>query len=194
VLDLATAILPSRWRVAGHRLHTHCIGHALLLQRLRNPFATLAPADAASARLGDLAEAILVCSRTWPRAAALLNSRYGGLALCWHASRIILHGRRPAVITALYDHLTDAWTPPAAWLPPAAATATTTDALATLNHILRTTYRMTHQQVMLTPVRQALHDACLHLAAQGQLDLVDSTDDDLIRAADRMRQELHAQS
>lgn len=57
----AAAVFPDRWAVGKVRLHTLTLGHAVLLQRLGNPYA-VAVQDAVP-HLGALVLAAWVCSR-----------------------------------------------------------------------------------------------------------------------------------
>ena len=61
------AIWPDAHRVCGVRMKPHTLGHALLLRRLRNPYAI--DAERMPIRFGDTIQAAYICSRSWRRAA-----------------------------------------------------------------------------------------------------------------------------
>lgn len=54
-------------------LRPFSLGHALLLQRLGNPLA-FRGAGSASARLGDVSQALMVCSRDWKSGRTLIDT------------------------------------------------------------------------------------------------------------------------
>lgn len=191
MIDYSAAVLPRRHRVAGVRLRTMCIGHALLLHRLRNPLGDLNATTVVTSGLGDLAEALYVCSRPWRRAAAGLDGKLAGLRLTWFAFRVTLLRRpRSLILSDWVDYITDAWTGPHVWSKTQASTPTAPEAVATLIHHLRTVAHATHDTILDTPISRAVHDVIIYLAHEGRVDLVNSTDDDLMAAATQMRTEL----
>lgn len=191
MIDYAAAVLPRRHRVAGVRLRTCCIGHALLLHRLRNPLGDLNSTTLVTSGLGDLAEALYVCSRPWRRAASALDGKLAGIRISWMALRVTLQRRpRSLILSDWVDYITNAWSGPSLWTHETASTPTAPEAVASLIHHLRTVIHATHDDILDTPITRAVHDVILHLARQGTVDIVDSTDDDLIAAADRMRTSL----
>lgn len=103
------ALWPDPVRVAGVRLQPLTLGHALLLQRLRSPYAT----GAAVAGLGDLLLAVYVCSRPWKRAAEGIHGRWFGPWIRWRGFRCWRDEERHAEAFARY--LADAWAAPRTW-------------------------------------------------------------------------------
>lgn len=71
------AALPDPVTVLGLRLRPFCIGHAILLQRLGNPFWASGQATA-----DDLAVAAMICSRTYEDGLAMLTEGPGFLMRC----------------------------------------------------------------------------------------------------------------
>lgn len=67
----ARLMVPGRWVVCGRRMQPFCLGHAMVLHWLGNPFAG---GEEREPGLGDLAQAVWVCSQSWERA----RERFGG--------------------------------------------------------------------------------------------------------------------
>jgi hypothetical protein len=70
--DWADTTLPAGQTVGGVRLYPITLGHAALLQQLGNGFATAVPAPEG---LGDVVNAVWVCSRPWDRAVFTVGGR-----------------------------------------------------------------------------------------------------------------------
>lgn len=72
--DLLTAAVPAPVTCLGVRLRPLSIGSLLLLFRFNNRFAIAPRSDAAFLPLGDLLQAVIVCSLPWEEAQAALSS------------------------------------------------------------------------------------------------------------------------
>lgn len=79
----AASVFPDLWQVGRVRMETHTLGHALLLQRLGNPYA-LAVASAVP-ELGALVVAAYVCSRPASVAARRMSAWWARQWLVYHA-------------------------------------------------------------------------------------------------------------
>jgi hypothetical protein len=94
-MEWSEVIFPRRWTVAGVRLQPLCIGHALLLERMRSAFAWSDNGRAAGgdqAGPGDLHAALWICSRPWQEARDGIRSRR---MRWWMAVRAWRHAWRP---------------------------------------------------------------------------------------------------
>ena len=76
-------MFPDRWKVGGVLLDTHTLGHALLLQRLGNPYATAV--SGAVPQLGALVLATYICSRPAAIAARTMSGWWAKQWMVYHA-------------------------------------------------------------------------------------------------------------
>lgn len=156
--SFAESVFPDGWRVGAVRLRTFTLGHALLLERLSNPF--WAPTAVVVPDLGALCLAAFVCSRPAAVAARTMGGWYARQWMVYHA---IVWGRTHAEREGelrVYVHAAQA-TPN---IEPANK-STGKSAGASLLHILwqhrRIHMRDTEQEVMDCPLMRAQLD---HLA------------------------------
>lgn len=185
--DTSGLVFRDDWIVAGRRLQPFSIGHAQLLHRLGSPFANLDANVLAAAGRGDVAEALLVCRRSWHAAARLLKTRRGALALRWEGIRL---GAYVAdAMFGLVAYARKAWTMPMTWSKQVGRPSTTSETLAMLEGVMRQ-WGISRQVIYDTPLDDAIWDVFLHLHGKGQIEMVDSGDDDLFRAADALEAEL----
>lgn len=102
------AVMPDRWRCAGIPLAVHTLGHALLLQRLGNPYSGRPAALPSSLQKGGLLQALLVCTRPWNSALGLIDTRrewaWLQLRSLWIAKRGL-----PESVLDFHAYLSDAW-------------------------------------------------------------------------------------
>lgn len=75
-------IFPDRWKVGHLRLQPFSLGHAVLLQRLNNPWCN---GQAEKSTTGQLLQAVQVCSQGAARAARAVDSLLGAWWLRMHA-------------------------------------------------------------------------------------------------------------
>ena len=112
-----SAVMPDAYRIAGFRLRTHCLGHALLLQRLGSPFGNrplqVSQISDLGARLGDLALAVWICGRSPASALRRLQLNRSPYELGWIAWKIRRHGLEKSA-QELYTYLAAAW-PEMSW-------------------------------------------------------------------------------
>lgn len=103
----ADTVLPPSHRVGGVLMYPLTLGHAALLQRLGNGFATPLPNPAG---LGDVLTAVWVASRPWRRAVLTAGTRR---YRWWMVVRSALWSRKADTITTelLQYHLAQ-WTAP----------------------------------------------------------------------------------
>jgi hypothetical protein len=83
--SFAESVFPDGWRVGAVRLRTFTLGHALLLERLSNPF--WAPTAEVVPDLGALCLATFICSRPASVAAHTMGGWYARQWMVYHAIR-----------------------------------------------------------------------------------------------------------
>lgn len=174
-MSYSAAVFPDRWRCAGIPLATHTLGHALLLQRLGNPFAAR-PLPAGAGRLGDIAQAVLICSRPWSKARELIDTRAERWWLAWRSITIRRHGIEKSS-AELSAYLTQAW-PVINWWNP---TESRSRALgAELLHILINVQRRlgaTMEGALSVPVAIAYWDAAAEAERSGAISIRSAQDE-----------------
>lgn len=168
------------------------VGHALLLQRIGSPFASMSLPAAATVGLGSLAGAIVICSRSWRRAQRILDSRRAGLVIAWRALRLIRPVPRGRAAGQLALYLCHAWEGPKIFTDAAGTTSDPAEALANIISIAKSELGLSHTETLDTPLRQAIWDICQFLHRKGSIQLITAADDDAFAAADRMAAELRA--
>jgi hypothetical protein len=175
--SFAQASMPDAFRVAGMRLRPHCLGHALLLQRLSSPWAgrPVSPAGFVLAPLlGDLTLAVFICQRSPSAALAQLRRKSTPLGLSIAAWRIA----RPGLETAdaeLRAYLLAAWPEIEWWKSPDRTRTLGADLLQSL---VLTQRRLgaTLEGAMNIPLAVALWDQAAEAERQGALSLVSDAD------------------
>lgn len=174
------AVLPAPVRVLGVRLQPFCLGHALLLQRLGNPFYV-----GGQPSFGDLLLGVSLCALPPLQAAALVDTRRFAWAMrlrVWWWSL-----RYPGTIQAepmvrFYRYLGEALKMPEYWiekdsegLPP--GTPWLQRVLLVLSQ-----YR-TRDEALTTPMGEALWLYCAHWEQQGSIRVLGEADYALIQAS-----------
>ena len=175
------ALYPDRCRVLGRRMKTLCLGHALLLQRLGNPFfgeEVLRPG------CGDLALAMAVCGRSYPAALRLVRSRW----LKW---------RLPVVLPELlllgsiqfYGYLNTNNSSPKIWERNGqpGARRVRTPFLQQVKLTLMFALGKTEKQALCTPIAVAKWDHCAYWELHGAMELIDERDEEIFRQLDAMQ-------
>lgn len=117
----AQALFPDRWRCAGITLAPHTLGHALLLQRLSNPLAGRPTEAALGVGRGDLLQALMVCTRSWRQARAMIDSRAEAVWMAWRTLRLADRGIEAARVD-FRAYLEGAW-PVIDWWSPTQSNA-----------------------------------------------------------------------
>lgn len=169
----AAAVFPDTWQIGATRLHTHCLGHALLLQRLGNPYAE-ARANAVP-ELGALVMAAYVCSRD-PEVAA---ARAGGWwCRNWGVRQAILWGATHADREAEFRlYIAAAWQSPEFRIPgkrSGPASAAGADPLHVLWMHRRMQMGESEAQAMRCPLLRARWDLLAWAEQQGAIEIIGS--------------------
>lgn len=170
----AGAVFPDRWKVGRVLLEPHTLGHALLLQRLGNPYAQAV--SQAVPQLGALVLASFVCSRP---ASIAARTAGGWWAKQWMVYHAIVWGSTHAEREAeLRLYLAAAWHTPA--FKPTSRPTGSHSAGADPLHVLWLHRRMhlgeTEDEAMRCPLLRARMD---HLAWAEQQGAIVILGDDL---------------
>ena len=176
--DYLSALYPDEHRVLGLRLHPFTLGHALLLERLENPFLV----GGRLPGLGDLRLALALCLRSYPRALALVEQpRRLRLALIlgtWRATARAL----PWGIAQMFDYIRVFQQHPDCWGGRGGGRAMGTPFFQAvkLTHVMH--LGKTELQALCTPLALALWDyaACWELLEK--MELVSGADRDAMKA------------
>jgi hypothetical protein len=187
--DYSTAVFHDSWAIGRLRLQPLTIGHALLLQRLRNTFASCDLVAMANAKPGDIAEALIVLGRPWRASTACVQTRRAVSLLRWRAIPLRLRGIREHVICGLVAYFRHHWSGPAVWVKDQSPSGSSADALAVIMSVLITRLGHSHESAMDTPLRRAIWDVQLHLQAEGLVEFVTGADEELFAQAATMKQE-----
>lgn len=94
-------LFPATQRCGRHELKQLTMGHFLLMRRVRCPFGQALPLTEISYGGGDLATALLICTRDWREAVEVLHS--GPWALRWAMFRHTYHGLKLALMAAEFN-------------------------------------------------------------------------------------------
>lgn len=176
------ALFPDTVRAFGVRLQPLTLGHALLLQRLGNPFAGPRP-DPGSVSYMDAMVAAYVCSLPIGKAARRVNSR-----LCrWWLQWTWLVRRRciEKDVTAFIGWFEDQWRSPD-FTPVRGESAATPRGAEWLHQLVVFVMRSAsadHDAALRVPVAVAQYDFLCHEEREGTVRLVEKTDAELERLA-----------
>lgn len=181
----ASAIFPDRWACAGLPLHTHTLGHALLLQRLGSPFAGRPGNAPAAGGFGQLVTALYICTRPWRRALRGVDSRVSRWWIAWHMGRVAEHGEVTAR-AELHAYLSDAW-PSVKWwtTPQAGSRASGADYI----HSLLTGQRLTGlslDQALDVPLGVAIWDLAQRAEREGVITIRTEHDEDMLELYEKL--------
>lgn len=185
-MSFATAVFPDRYRCAGIALQPHTLGHALLLQRIGNPFAGRPHGDPVPARLGDLVQALLVCSRPHIRALRMIDTWRERAWLAWASWRVARWGLGRAT-DELTAYLHAAW-PTINWWRPAEGRFRSSG--ADLLHVLvdqQIRAGMPMQEALRVTLPVACWAAAIEAERNGAITIRGDRDEEISRAYDRMK-------
>jgi len=182
------AMLPTPAQVLGVRLHPFCLSHALVLQRLGNPFYC-----GGEASLGEQLLAVSVCAEHPARVMTSVTSP----AFAW---RMKLRGwwwllrfnptQRMLARKPLYNHIAAALEMPHFWVevkPKAGTPDSGTPFLMRLQIVLARYY--TRAEMLVTPMQEALWMYCAHYENEEALRLANEAEEEAIQAQMAQRRE-----
>ncbi len=183
-LQYAEAINPRCHYVAGVRLVPFCVGHAVLLTRLQNPFRVLWSGDEDALKKtevgsGDLAQALWVCSRPATTAMSTIDRWWTP----WGIRRIHARLLREGLIASLgrmYQYLGHGFTGPRLARTPDAKTTSGAPLLAMLMSSLTAHFGKTSEEALDTPLATALWDRAAYLEQQGLIRFWTKEDEELL--------------
>lgn len=162
-MTYAQTVFQDRARVEGRRLLPLTVGHALLLQRLKSPFA---PRDTRTAGAGDCALLLFVCSRSWQVASKTLDSLRCKPWLWLEWLRVgFRFGHNRA---QLFRYVSEAWTGPEVWLE-GKSEPQDDDSLRVIINTLCSRMGLRYQDALNMPLRQAVWEVCGFWADEGRL-------------------------
>jgi hypothetical protein len=169
----AAAIYPDTWRVGNVVLQSYSLGHAVLLQRLGNAYATCA---AEGRTMGALVLAAWICSRPAHIAARRVDGWWTRQwlvrqALVWRAS----HADRDAEMQL---YLGAAWNLPGTRATRASGRSAGADPLHLLWLHRRQIMGDTESQAAACPVLRARLDLIAWAEQEGAIDIVDAAQED----------------
>lgn len=184
--QFTAALFPDSYRVLGHRMQPFTIGHALLLERMRNPLVTLHR----DAGRGDLKLAIAICSRPFPRAEQLVQSRWiaAWLALIWCP-----FWKLNAGIQQFLAYRTNAERTPEAWTNDTEnkSPRVKSPIAYRIRVWMITELGISPREAICTPLAIALHDYCVWAELQGALELYDDEDEEALDEAEQLAKRIH---
>lgn len=183
-LQYAEAITPRCHYVAGVRLVPFCVGHAVLLTRLQNPFRTLWGGDEEALRKteigsGDLAQALWVCSRPATRALSTIDRFWTPWGIRRIHARVLGAGVIPS-LGEMYRYLGHGFTGPKLARTPEAKTNSGAPLLAMLMSSLTAHFGKTSEEALDTPLATALWDRAAYLEQQGLIRFWTKEDEELL--------------
>lgn len=165
--DYAAALLPDRHRVCGVLMQIHTLGHALLLRRLRSPYAL--GSGAGLPGLGDTVLAAYVCSRSWERASHGVDSFWIRVWIRvrswrrWH--------REQEDVIAMSAYLQQAWATPTTFGTKRGGAERGSDRLQVLVSRQRKVWGKSLPQALSTSVSEAVLDHLEQLEESGDIRL-----------------------
>lgn len=186
----AEALFPDPVRVFGVQLQRYCIGHAMLLQRLGNPL-ECGSGSVEGWQIGEILEAVYVCSRTWQRAYSGVRSKWTRRLLRWWGWQLRRMSigkyefRRFEAEMLLRQYVAEAWTGPDLWevQQPSGGKTTTIDRLVHLMGIARIELHCDLEGTLSLPLRTALYDAATVSVRNGRSEFVSDEEIALIETA-----------
>jgi hypothetical protein len=179
------ALFPDTHRVLGYTMQPYTIGHSLLLQRLGSPLVT----PDHDAGPGDLKLAIAVCSRPFPAARRLVQSRW----IAFHLARIWapIWKLRAGTEQFLAYRAASERTPPHYTDGDKPRNRLRTPLAYYLRVWLITELHIEPTQALCTPLAIAQHDFASWAEANGALELHDDQDDSFWDEADQLARDLY---
>lgn len=167
--------MPDAYRVSRFRLHPLRLGHAMLLQRLENPYGQRPGEDIGEPQLGHIALASWICTRDPDTALARLQRNRSPRDLAWMAWRIKRFGIERAHVELL-AYLQAHWPEMSWWKQQSVSTRSLG---ADFMHRLVLTQRrmgLTLDGAMLTPLAVAIWDLAAVAEENGAVSLVSDQD------------------
>lgn len=175
----AQAVYPDTWKIGRVRLRTLTLGHAVLLQRLDNPYAEYQAKPVE--KLEKLTTAAFLCSRPADVAARTVD---GWWARNWMVWRAITWGRTHAEREQeMRLYIAASWLIPEIKILGKSGSAMGTDALHTLWLHRRVVLGETEEQAARCPLLRARLDRLAWLEEQGSIQIRDESDTDQLLAA-----------
>ena len=191
----STAVFPDRYRACGVRLLPLTLGHALLLDRLDNPFGSHSLLDpkAKLPTFGDLLLAVFIVSRPWRRAERQVDTPWVRWWTAWKLTTCRWSVARDSDSVMAWHK--------ANWRCPRMRSIRTEDGTgpergAELLNVL-TVFACKHlnctpQTALDLRVAQLQYDFACHAEESGVVQIVDAEDDLLMRLAIQDEQEREA--
>jgi hypothetical protein len=178
----ARAVWPDPVKILGRTLRPYCIGHALLLHRVGNSFVSEGTTRAEGqdiSGIGDLLEALWVCSRPWQEAVAGLRKRRTRWLLRFWDWQLRKPSAAMAVVSAevqLRRYFADAWRPPDRWDKGHDVSKTGAPILASLKVILMGVFHVSEEKALSWTVSAALWDTAAWNEFEGSVQLVSDSE------------------
>lgn len=163
----------------------HTLGHALLLQRLGNPFAGRLQGDPPPARVGDLVQALLVCTRPHSLAIRMIDTWIERPWMAVSSWRICRHGLE-RVRDELVAYLEASW-PTINWWRTEGGRLRSSG--AELIQVLIDRQRrngLSLDEALGVPVAVASWDAAVEAERNGSISIRGSEDEAMLRIYDQM--------
>lgn len=182
----ANALFPDRRWSCGVELLPMSLGHALLLQRIGNPFAEQRPDFADGAIVyADILVSVGVCSRPWRRAHRWVNSRSGAFWVKW--KWVTRKFRVREDVGSFMDWHADQWIAPDFVATKGGGQSPGTELLHSLVKFCCATLGCSHNEAMDVTLPVALYDFIAEQAESGTVRITESTDEMLVRMAEKHR-------
>jgi hypothetical protein len=183
------ALWPNKVRIFGRTMQPYCIGHALLLHRVRSPFVTQQVPDGDG--VPELCLALWICSRTWQKAAAgLWTRRVRWLLKLWNR-QLRKPKCAPAIVAAetqFARYVAQAWDGPSFWEKQHDGPVSTPGAplLANLKVTLMAGMHCSEEKALSWHVRAALFDTAAWGEIQGKVEIVSERELAAIEASEQL--------
>lgn len=185
MISYPKSVFPDKWRCTGLPLVTHSLGHSMLLSRLENPLAGRPPAGPRVVGRGDLLQALMICTRDWRRAVAMLDTPWEKAWLSWRSIRLQERGMEGALVE-IHAYLLSAWPEIDWWSPTAGHTRSLgADLLQSLIGQQRST-GLTLQEALDVPVAIALWDLAAAAEKDGAISICGDKDKAILDRYDRL--------
>jgi hypothetical protein len=192
-VQFAATLFPDTPEIAGARLYPLTLGHALLLTRLESP---LMPGNERAVTVADLALALEVCRRPWPRCVRAVQSGRSARAwLSWRALRIHWLGDAEIVAqtTGLLDWLREQWRGPVTLAKEAEGEGSDAPLLASLVSAAMGDLGLSESGAMAMPVARVQWLLALHAERQGHLRIMGQAYQEVMEEARRAEAEWRKQ-
>lgn len=203
LLDYSDALLPEGREVFGVRLLPLCIGHALLLHRVRSPLVVgrACPQRAVDSSehpsgalgqtrptmpgLGDLLLALEICRLPGVRLPSRARMKWLGVRQIrfTRAQKLRLDGEFLDACLAFRAHWRDAFSRvPGMWQDEKEDVDSGVPGLVGLKLGLMARFGVSEGEALATPIPRALYDLCAHAALEGKLKLYTAQEEEMMAA------------